>query len=141
VIQVTAIPTEHVIEIWPRVREFITDVCAHTHGRYEPEDVLDELCAGVSHLWVAFEDKNILGAVVTNIMNYPRKRVLNCPFVTGDDFKSWKDPMLALLRRFAADHGCACLESTARLGWARVFKDDGYEALWQTFELPLGEEK
>ncbi len=139
--QVSAIPTEHVVDVWPSVRAFVEDVCVHTHGRYEPDDVLEELFAGVSHLWVAFEGRDIVGAVVTNFMDYPRKRVLNCPFVMGDDFKSWKNPMLELLQRFAKDHGCECLESTARLGWARVFKDDGYKALWQTFELPLGEEE
>ena len=45
--------------------------------------------------------------------------------------------MLALLRRFAADVGCEANEATARKGWAKVFKDDGYQERWVTFELPL----
>lgn len=141
--QVSAVPTEFVLDIWPEVEGYMDDVCVHTHGRYEASDILSELLRGASHLWIAFEggeSQRVVGAVVTSFINYPRAKYLNCPFVTGDDFPSWKAPMLALLQRFARDNDCEGLESTARLGWARVFRDDGYKALWQTFQLPAGEE-
>jgi hypothetical protein len=117
---------------------YVADALAYTYGRYEPEDTLDELLAGTHQLWIAFEDGDINGAVISHILQYPRKRFLGCPIVTGDEFSTWKAPMLDILQRFAADNDCEGLEATARLGWARVFKDDGYEALWQTFQLPAG---
>ena len=62
-------------------------------------------------------------------------------FCGGEDLISWKDPMLALLRRFAKDVGCDGIESTARPGWAKIFQNDGFAAHWITFELPLEMEK
>ena len=137
-VHVSLVPTEHVLNVWPAVGGYVADALAYTYGRYEPEDTLDELLAGTHQLWIAFEDGDINGAVISHILQYPRKRFLGCPIVTGDEFSTWKAPMLDILQRFAADNDCEGLEATARLGWARVFKDDGYEALWQTFQLPAG---
>jgi hypothetical protein len=136
--QVSAVPTEHVLDVWAAVEGYIANALEYTYGRYEPEDILKDLLAGTHLLWIAFDDARIKGAVITHILQYPRKRFLGCPVVTGDDFAAWKDPMLSLLQRFASDNKCDGLEATARLGWARIFKGDGYEALWQTFQLPAG---
>ena len=48
--------------------------------------------------------------------------------------------MIAILKRFAKDAGCAGLESTARPGWSKILKSDGYTASWVAFELPLDTE-
>ena len=45
--------------------------------------------------------------------------------------------MLELLGKWATDNKCEVLESSARLGWERVFKDDGYTFMCQSFELPV----
>ena len=133
---VSLVPTDHIREVWPAVAGYIQNALVYTYGRYELEDVFELIDSGEYLLWIAFNEERIEGAVVTHIIHYPRKRFLGCPFVTGDNFASWKQPMFDTLQRFARDNECVGLEATARLGWARVFKDDGYEALWQTFQLP-----
>lgn len=135
----SAVPPEYVKDVWPQVRGFIAAATKYTYGRYEPDDVLDLITDYDHVLWIAAKGDVIIGTVVTNFIDYPRKRFLSCPFVTGDDFPSWKDPMLELLQKWAYDNNCDGLEATARLGFSRVFKDDGYEAMWQTFQLPAGD--
>jgi hypothetical protein len=137
-VQISLVPTEHVTDVWPAVVDYVATALEYTHGRYEPEDTLQELLAGTQLLWIAFEGPHIKGAVASRILQYPRKRFLDCPIVTGEEFSTWKAPMLEVLQRFARDNDCESIEATARIGWARVFKDDGYEALWQTFQLPVG---
>jgi hypothetical protein len=132
---VSAVPAEHVLNVWPKIRDYIAEVVLRTHGRYEVEDVLSQLLDESHLLWIAFEGEHVKGAVVSCFQFYPRKKFLSCPFVTGEDFASWKGPILEVLHSFARDNGCEGIEATGRLGWARVFKDDGYEALWQTFQL------
>ena len=61
-------------------------------------------------------------------------------FCGGEKLSEWKDPMLNLLQHWAFDSHCDGIEATARIGWAKVFKQDGHKALWQTFELPAGSE-
>lgn len=137
-IMVSVIPTEHVLNVWPQVVGYIEDALVYTYGRYEAEDILEQLIDGNQLLWIAFEGSKIKGVVVTRFIYYPRKKYLGCPIVSGDEFDTWKLPMLDTLQMWASDNGCEGLEATARLGWARKFKSDGYEALWQTFQLPAG---
>lgn len=138
-VTVSMVPGEYVRTAWPHVRDYIENCTKYTYGRYEPEDVL-ELLERYGHLlWIAVRGNDIIGCVVTHFITYPRKKFLSCPFVTGDDFSAWKGPMLEILQNWAYDNACDGLEATARLGFARVFKDDGYEALWQTFQLPAAE--
>jgi len=131
------VPTEHVHNVWPHIRDFVANATKYTYGRYEPEDVLDLLFFHNHQLWIAIDGDKIIGCIITTVVKYPRKQVLSCPFVTGEDFKRWKYPMLRLLGQWATDNKCEVLESTARIGWSRVFKDDGYTGMWQAFELPV----
>ena len=133
---ISLVPSEHVLDVWPAVTDYVQNALEYTRGRYELEDVLERVENGEFLLWIAFDGERIKGCVITDMMQYPRKKFLGCPFVTGDEFASWKQPMFEMLQKFARDNDCEGLEATARLGWSRVFKDDGYEAMWQTFQLP-----
>jgi len=136
-IEVSAVPTEYINVCWPQVEEYLEGAAQYTHGRFTASNIYDRIVEDGYILWVAFEDDVILGAVVTNVLDYPQKKVLAMPYCGGVELHRWKDPMLALLRKFAAQVGCQAIEATARKGWAKVFKDDGYKEQWVTFELPL----
>ena len=136
-IEVSAVPIEYVPECWPKVEAFLEGAAEYTHGRFTASNIYDRIVEDGYVLWVAFEGDVIIGAVVTNVLDYPQKKVLAMPYCGGVELVKWKDPMLALLRKFAAQVGCQAIEATARKGWAKVFKDDGYKEQWVTFELPL----
>ena len=138
-VQASLVPTEFLDKVWPDVYGYMANVAARTHGRYEADDIKTLITDYDHQLWIAFDESKIIGAVVTCVLHYPRKSYISCPFVTGEEFSRWKKPMLELLQKWAKDNDCDGLESTARVGWSRVFKDDGYKVLWQTFELPAAE--
>lgn len=139
-IQVSHVPREFVDQCWPNVEDYLAGAAKYTHGRYEVDDIYHAVMDYDHHLWVAFEDNTILGAVVTNFLHYPRKKYLCMSFCGGERLSEWKDPMLKMLQHWAFDNHCDGVEATARIGWAKVFKQDGHKALWQTFELPAGSE-
>jgi hypothetical protein len=58
-------------------------------------------------------------------------------FCGGVELETWKPAMLKLIQHYAFDTQCDGVEATARAGWAKVLKNDGYKALWQTFEFPV----
>jgi hypothetical protein len=136
-IEVSAVPTEYINTCWSQVEEFLEGAADYTHGRFTLGNIYDRIVEDGYQLWVAIDEEKIIGAVVTNVTTDPQKKVLAMPYCGGVELHKWKDPMLALLRRFAADVGCEAIEATARKGWAKVFKDDGYQERWVTFELPL----
>lgn len=137
-LMVTMIPQDHVRLMWPRVRWFMERAADYTYGRYEADDILFGLENYNHHLWVAFEPHSgVKGAVVTGLKKYPRKLYLDLIFIGGEEGMSWKDEMLKVLRCWARDNDCDGIESTGRFGWAKIFKNDGYHAIGQAFELPL----
>ncbi len=137
-ITVSLIPHDHVEQVWPSVQPHMEKAAEYTYGRFTAEDILDSITQYDHNLWIAFnDDKEMIGAVVTRFLQYPRKKYLDLVFLGGDDGFSWKDPMLKMLQHWAYDNECDGIESAGRLGWSRVFKEDGYKALWQTYELPV----
>jgi len=139
---VSLVPPEHVHACWPNVQEFMARAAEQTFGRYHDEDIYDLVSQRQDHnLWVAFEDGPVYyGAVVTGFTEYPNKRVLTMHFCGGEELSRWKDPMLALLRRWATDTQCDAIEFTGRRGWVKIFAGDGNQTQWVTCELPLGEQ-
>ena len=136
-IEVSMIPSQYVDTCWEKIEPFAEKAAKYTYGRYSSKNLYDMVKDGDHQLWVAYEDKDFKGAVLTNIMEYPQRKVLCMGFCGGENIAEWKDPMLALLRRFAKDMGCDSIEAFGRLGWANIFKNDGYQKQWITFELPI----
>jgi hypothetical protein len=136
-IEVSMVPKQYVDTCWDEIKPYLEKAASYTYGRYTVDDIYTSIVDYDYELWVAFENGRIKGAVVTNFVVYPQRKLLCMSFCGGVDLKDWKDSMLSLLRRYARDMGCDGIEATARRGWARVFQNDGFKSNWVTFELPL----
>lgn len=134
---VSLVPSHMLDAIGAQVYPHLEKASEYTFGRYEPEDIMDFVRTGGAHLWVALKGNSVTGITVTRFWQYPRKKCLDMVFIGGDEGFSWKDPMLETLQRWARDSECDVIESSARPGFARAFKGDGYKMLWQVFELPV----
>lgn len=136
-IEVSMVPAEYVDTCWNKIEPFMEKAVEYTYGRYTLNNIYDMAKEGDHQLWVAYDGNDFKAAVLTNLMNYPNRRVLCMGFCGGVELSEWKDPMLSLLRRYAKDMGCDSIEAFGRPGWANVFKNDGYQAKWITFELSI----
>lgn len=137
--QVSMVPNDHVDAVWDKVKDYLDGAAQYTHGRYTVDDIYDCIKEYDYTLWIAFDKDKIKAAVVTNFTHYPRKKYLNMVFCGGEDIDTWIGPIIKMLQCWAFDNECDGLEATARLGWAKVFKGDGYKPLWQTFQLPAAD--
>ena len=140
-IQVSLVPKEYIDSVWPDVEGYIHEAAQVTDGRYVAMDVYDLLIEYNYLLWVAFSDAKMHGAVVTCELNYPHKKALHVMFLGGVDAPKWKADMMATLKRWAKDSGCDVVEGMVPVvhaeAWKRVYKDDGFRPLWQTYELSV----
>jgi hypothetical protein len=136
-IEVSLVPVQFINTCWAKVEPFMAKAAKYTYGRFTSDDIYDSVMEHDYQLWVAFDGEDIKGAVVTNVMVYPKRKLLCMSFCGGHDLKEWKEPMLSLLQRYAKDMGCDGIEATARAGWAKIFQSDGYKQNWVTFELPV----
>jgi hypothetical protein len=138
--EVSLVPVEYIEQVWPSIESYLQGAADYSYGRYTVEDIKEGLITKPQSLWIAFEDKKVLGAVVTAFTYYPSMTALDMVFTGGIELQRWKTPMLDILQRYAKDNGCKIIESYGRAGWERIFKQDGFKKRFMFYELPVEKE-
>ena len=134
---VSLVPKELYLDLFPRIESYLKKAAQYTYGRYSAEDIKNTLLKDRQQLWVAFEGETIYGFVVTEVITYPQMKALVMHFTAGKELPRWKDVMLSEIQEFAKEAGCKVIESYGRKGWAKVFKNDGYNIKFIFYELPV----
>lgn len=137
---VSAIPPGHIRNVLPEILPLLDKAAAPSRGRCLPDDLLGDILTGAQVLWCVFDpdQKNkIIGIVITQVIDYRRKRALDIVFCSGMDFSNWGDKMFDMVMRYAGDMKCDLVEFTGRKGWDRVLKKYGMRAGYWRFEADL----
>ena len=137
--KITLVPTEHIESVWPKVQSYMERAAKYTYGRFTAEDIKSELLkhSNVQQLWIAFEEGDVYGAYVTEIVQYPRLKTCVIHFLGGKHFKKWGWLGLEILQKFAKEHECDVMESFGRPGWKKIWEKDGYKPRYTLYELPV----
>ena len=133
----TLVPREHVKEVWNSIEKFAEGCAKYTYGRYNANDILNELLTKDQQLWTAFDEDGIHAFWVTEVIKYPQTKVLVMHFTGGNRIKAWGNIGLKQLQEFARDTGCSKIESYGRPGWEKIWKKQGYEKKLVFYELPV----
>jgi hypothetical protein len=143
-IEIQACPPSHVRRIWPLVDKYVADALVFTRGAWLPEDVCDACEKGNMQLWLATRGDEVLAALVSEITDYPRRRIIGVPFIGGKEMRQWFRKALATIEAWSKEMGCSGLQGGARRGWAKLAKMDEIGViLWKDYDLgaPLGTEQ
>lgn len=112
--------------VWHEVKPLIEKALAYAEGELYSEDVLQRIFDETQTLWLGMKDGEIFCSGVTEIITYPRKRVLRIiTFATksGHDYEHWKD-FVEVIEGFGVRHGCSAIEAWTRKGLAKKLKWD-----------------
>ncbi len=107
---------------WPLVVDHLKKAVPHSEGEMEPEDMLPELIKGEMQLWFSVEDRTVTAAMVTQIIPYPRKKVLRILSIGGEGMARWMKHF-PMVEEFAKQTGCSSIEAWGRKGWLRALPD------------------
>ena len=111
--------------VWDDVEYSINQALKFSEGELESKDLITPLSEGDQNLWVALEDGKIVASMVTEIISYPRKRILRVITLasnSGQGMDDWYE-FLPMVEGFALSRGCSALEAWTRKGMARKLKD------------------
>ena len=117
------ISPEDAVKIWDKVGPMLQKVVNHTEGELLPEDFLDNIVNGYMHLWLSVEDTEIIMAMVTQIIEYPRRKTLRIIAIAGKNFKETHSQFNDMIESFAIQTGCSGLELWGRKGWKKMLPD------------------
>ena len=120
--QVALVEAEDVDMVWDDASPLIEKALLHAEGELIPDDIKKHLDTSELRLRVALENKDVLASMVTEIVQYPRKKIVRVITLAGKDMSMWYD-FLPMLEGYAIRNGCSSLEAWTRKGMTRKLKD------------------
>ncbi len=124
-------------QVWHEVKPLLQLAINKTaDGKYESSDVYEAIKAKDMQLWIAFDDEGLCAILVTQIICFPRKKVLRLVFTAGERFEDWLH-LFDEIKNFAKHHGCESVEGYGRPGWEKKSKPLGFQKIHTIFTLPL----
>ena len=116
-----------IVEELIRCRPWMEDALAYSGGTHAFEDVVAGIASGRMQFWPAPR-----GCAVTEIVVYPRKRVLHV-FLAGGEMDQIID-MIDSAVAWSKEQGCTSMTIAGRHGWRRVLEKHGYRAVMTVLE-------
>lgn len=124
---IRGIPHNLVADIWRFAEPFVKRALDHTFGELSHEDVRMMCLTRDMQLWmISREDKRIVGAGTTQIINYPQVTACRIVMLAGAEFDVWREEAHAIIEAWAREKGCQCIEAYVRKGFIPKLKDMGY---------------
>ena len=114
-----------------RVQVYIENALEYNVGTATIQDIVDQIARGEMHLWTAENT-----AIVSQFVDFPRKRSLHLPFVGGnlEDIKK----MAPSIINFAKAAKCDMLTTAGRRGWERTFlKDLNFRPVYHVMKMDI----
>ena len=111
-------------------RKHIEDALAYSGGTHKFDDVKRMIYEGKLQIWPAPR-----GCAVTEVVEYPQKRVLHI-FLAAGDLEQFDD-MLESAVAWAKSAGCVGITLSGRFGWQRVLKKHGFKPIQVVMEKPI----
>ena len=109
-----------------RCRPWIEAALEYSGGTHNFDDVVSGLAEGKMQLWPAPK-----GCIVTEIVVYPRKKVLNV-FLGGGELEQLMDMHKDVIA-WSEAQGCVAVTITGRYGWKKPLTKHGWKPLHASY--------
>lgn len=135
-LNILAISTAGIDRIWFDVEEMIAESLKYSDGKFSLDSVYQNLKTAALQLWIISEDKKIKAFIITQIIQYPAKKILVFMFIGGSEFEAWEH-FIETFKSFAKHHHCEAIEGYGRKGWFKKIMNLGFEQIHSVYRLAL----
>lgn len=115
--QVSSVPPKQLPLVWPQISPLAEKGLAQIReDELTAEDIRQRVADGRYVLWVAHDNETVAGAVIFNVIERRRGRVLFIVLVAGRRFNEWAPTMQERLQDVMGMTGAVRMESHSRIG-------------------------
>ncbi len=103
-------------------------------GRYQASDIAAALISNRMQLWLVLDGAAIGCVLVTEIIQYPRKRAMRCIGLVGHRPRKWMHLLQNLEDTARKVFGCDLMEAFLPQGFERLLRTGGwsqFHVLWE----------
>lgn len=133
----TAVPTEGVEIVWKDVKPLLDKAVNTSKGKFSIEDIYEYLLNGYYSLWIVMENKKVIAAITTRIVEYPASKGMAMDWIGGENINKWLPVAQKQISEFAKECGCSHLEGFGRKAWQRVLKKFNWEPEYIAYRMEL----
>jgi hypothetical protein len=136
----TVVSPDFINHVWPEASRMLKRAVDHSGGRYDLSDIKNQLDSNAQNLWILYRgDDEMIMAMTTMFVYYPRKKFLNVTFCGSADSDMaalrYKNIFVPKIHDWASQHECEGVEVVGRKGWSKILKSFGYKTTYYTLEV------
>lgn len=136
-LKISGIHPDKLDEVWPVLTPFLLKALKHADGKYALEDIKDAIREAMMQLSIIIDhEHNIHAVIVTQFVEYPRKKIMLFVLVSGIKFSEWQhtlDDFIKAAKKFGADS----VEAYGREGWGEKLKPLGFKRIYSYYTLAI----
>lgn len=87
--EVSPVTKDAVQAVWPDVEDYIQMVVERTDGDYNLDDIFGFCLEGKMTMLIAHDGWDVYGVILSEVIKYPQKLVLNAFGLAGRDMDKW----------------------------------------------------
>lgn len=130
------IPAQCVPNVWATVAPMLKLAVERGQKDFLLEDVLALIMSREMQLWIWVEELKIVACCVTQLVNYPQRKVCQLPYIAGSGMKRFLQCEEQFIT-WAKAHGCTQLEGFDRGGWLRVLNSRKWFKVYTTIRKDI----
>ena len=134
---ITAVPIEGVDIVWEDAKRVLHKSVNTSAGKFEVEDLKQELKQGQLVLWLVMDGSEVLAALTSRVIEYPGRRAMALDWVGGKHMRKWLPLVLNTLQKYATDCECKHIEGYGRKAWGRILQKYGWQPEYIAYRMEL----
>lgn len=124
--QLLLVSPELLSQVWPHVEPLLLEAKETWGEYYTIESILLLLQAGRAQLWTMNDRDEFILAMVTELLLFPKKKVLNILLIAGSEFREGLELFVDCVEMWAWKQGVTKSTAVGRKGLLRLLKPYGY---------------
>tara|TARA_Y100001963_G_scaffold139488_1_gene205373 strand:- start:121 stop:531 length:411 start_codon:yes stop_codon:yes gene_type:complete len=125
---ITPVPIKYFHLVWDSAREHLLRFEKRTGCPFTVDEIGEAVLNEEQQLWILVdEEEKITGAIVTQVLGYPRGKSLEIMACAGKDMDDYLYDSMSMFEDFARTNGCDSIRLEGRRGWSKILKPYGFE--------------
>ena len=127
-VKIIPVPPQEVPAVFPNVKHLLEKALSYSNGEWTIDDVYHNLLKLKTILWVTTDEEyNIHSALIAEVVQYPRKKIIRILLAGGKELDEWKKETTDAMVLWCKNIGANGLEVIGRKGWERALGKQGFK--------------
>lgn len=137
-LRIAIVPNLHVMDVWLKVLPHIMNGREHWEEFYTLNQLRRNLVLGQQQLWIFLKDEQfVTGCCVTQIDEFPEKKILRIAFMSGSGFRRGDIKELKKIENWGKEKGCVMMDILGRKEWGKLLAKLDYTSPGVVFRKEL----